>query len=45
MAGGGILILIFAIVGIAILGTIIAVIAAVSGAMAAISDEEDGSEE
>ena len=33
------------IIGIAVLGALIAVIAAVSGASAAISDEEDGLEE
>ena len=34
-----------AIIGIVVLGALIAVIAAVSGASAAISDEEDGLEE
>ena len=33
------------LIGIAVLGALIAVIAAVSGASAAISDEEDGLEE
>jgi hypothetical protein len=41
----GLFILLAAIIGIAILGAIIAVIAAVSGASAAINDEEDAEEQ
>lgn len=45
MSNMGLLIFIGAVIGIAILGAIIAVIAAVSGASAAIVDEEDSEEE
>ena len=43
MSATGLFIFLIAIIGIAVLGALIAVIAAVSGA--AISDEEDGLEE
>ena len=45
MTDTGVLIFIGVIVGVAVRGAIIAVIAAVSGASAAIVDEEDGQEE
>ena len=45
MSETGVLIFIGCIIGVAVLGAVIAVIAAVSGASAAISDEEDGLEE
>lgn len=45
MSATGVLIFIGAIVGVAVLGAVIAVIAAVSGASAAIVDEEESSEE
>ena len=45
MAATGLFIFLIAIIGIAVLGALIAVSAAVSGAFAAISDEEDGLEE
>lgn len=45
MTETGLLIFISVIVGVAVLGAIIAVIAAVSGAAAAIVDEEEASEE
>ena len=45
MSNMGLLIFIGAVIGIAVLGAIIAVIAAVSGASAAIVDEEDAEEE
>lgn len=41
----GVIYFLIAIIGIAVLGALIAVIAAVSGASAAIVDEEDGLEE
>lgn len=44
MTESGLLIFIFIIIGVAVLGAIIAVIAAVSGASAAIADEEDAQE-
>ena len=45
MSATGLFIFLIAIIGIAVLGALIGVIAAVSGASAAISDEEDGLEE
>ena len=45
MSATGLFIFLIAIIGIAVLGALIAEIAAVSGATAAISDEEDGLEE
>lgn len=45
MTETGVFIFLAAIVGVAVLGALIAVIAAVSGASAAIVDEEDGLEE
>lgn len=45
MTEGGFLVFIFIIIGIAVLGAVIAVIASVSGASAAIVDEEDSQEE
>ena len=44
MTNTGLLIFLAAVIGIAVLGAIIGVIAAVSGASAAIVDEEDGEE-
>lgn len=44
MTNTGLLIFLAAVIGIAVLGAIIAVIAAVSGASAAIVDEENGEE-
>ena len=44
MTNTGLLIFLAAVMGIAVLGAIIAVIAAVSGASAAIVDEENGEE-
>lgn len=45
MSNVGLLIFIGAIIGVAVLGAIIAVIAAVSGASAAIVDEEDNEQD
>lgn len=41
----GLLFLIGALIGVSVLGALIAVIAAVSGASAAIADEEDAQED
>ena len=45
MSGTEVLIFIGAVIGVAVLGAVIAVIAAVSGASAAIVDDEENSEE
>lgn len=45
MSGTGVLIFIGAVIGVAVLGAVIAVIAAVSGASAAIVDDEENIEE
>ena len=45
MSETGFFIFLAAIIGVAVLGAVIAVIAAVSGASAAIADEEDSAED
>lgn len=45
MSETGLFIFLAAIIGVAVLGAVIAVIAAVSGASAAIADEEDSAED
>ncbi len=45
MSETGFVIFLAAIIGVAVLGAVIAVIAAVSGASAAIADEEDSAED